>query len=203
MFVADGDGPLPPFLGGGTLDRRTGNLLLPRPRRDGKGGFLVLDIMGSAAPREIQGEPCSMLACAPSGNLIATCMTSSVQLRRGIDDTSPLTLRTDSSGTNCIAFSPDGRHLAAFSRSGALWLFATADGQLVWRAEVPAIGWCVDFTPDGRHLLTGDSDGVVRYWLVDPDLQRALAEDRLRTWRWDAEDERILRENGVAFVAPR
>jgi WD40 repeat protein len=124
-------------------------------------------------------------------------MTSYVQLRRGMDDCAPVSLHTDSSGTNDLCFSPDGRQIAAISKSGAVWLFATQNGELVWRGRVPAIGWSVTFTPDGKYLLTGDSDGVVRHWLVDPEQQRQLAESKLRNWTWDAEDERILRENGI------
>jgi len=62
---------------------------------------------------------------------------------------------------------------------------------------VPAIGWSVVFSSDDRYLLTGDSDGVVRHWLVDPKDQRSLAEERLRAWTWDKEERRILDENGV------
>ncbi|MCC7398082.1 MAG: protein kinase [Planctomycetes bacterium] len=189
---------LPRDLGRGTLDRDGRHLLLPQPRRDGPGGFIILDTASEARPREVAGAPCARVVVAPTPGLHATFLTSHLELRRGLDDPSPLALPTDSSGTNDVAFSPDGRYLAVMSNSGAVWLFRTGDGGLQWRAQVPAIGWCLAFSPDGRHLLTGDSDGVVRHWIVETSTQRELAEQRLLRWQWDEADLGILRENGIA-----
>jgi len=65
---------------------------------------------------------------------------------------------------NRLAFSPDGRHLAATISSGE-----EADSVVVWdvetsqpiaRMEQPDVVWDMVFSPDGRWLVTGLGQGV-------------------------------------------
>jgi WD40 repeat protein len=71
---------------------------------------------------------------------------------------------------NCIAFSPDGKYVAAGGGGGfqafSVGLWDCATGNLVRRF----VGhydryWALAFTPDGSILISGGADGI-RYWNV-------------------------------------
>jgi WD40 repeat protein len=72
-----------------------------------------------------------------------------------------------------LAFSPDGRFLAATSRDRAVRLWQIAPGPNQWR--VVALWYDADagnflslsWAPDGRHLVTGDHEGRVALWSFD------------------------------------
>lgn len=72
-----------------------------------------------------------------------------------------------SSTVTNLAFSPDGRSLAAATATG-LFLFATADGQMVGRDRDYGDGnnYSVNFSADGR-LVTTSWDGLLRLYRFD------------------------------------
>ena len=64
-----------------------------------------------------------------------------------------------------LAYSPDGRTLAAGSKDGSLWLWNTVTGYSAttftgYTSPVTALA----FSPDGTTLASGDADGTVRLW---------------------------------------
>ena len=63
-----------------------------------------------------------------------------------------------------VAFSPDGRLLAAADASGLTTVRRTADWHVVARAQQSGGATSVAFTPDGKALFTAGYDGVVRQW---------------------------------------
>ncbi|MBE7552121.1 MAG: AAA family ATPase [Anaerolineales bacterium] len=76
---------------------------------------------------------------------------------------------TDTFGpTFSVAFSPDGKVLAAGTAEGQVRLWRVADGQplLTCEGHLGAV-WSVAFSPDGRLLASGSPDGTVRLWEVN------------------------------------
>ena len=75
---------------------------------------------------------------------------------------------TDTFGpTFSVAFSPDGKVLAAGTAEGQVRLWRVTDGQplLTCEGHLGAV-WSVAFSPDGRLLASGSTDGTVRLWEV-------------------------------------
>jgi WD40 repeat protein len=76
---------------------------------------------------------------------------------------------TDTFGpTFSVAFSPDGKVLAAGTAEGQIRLWRVTDGQplLTCEGHLGAV-WSVAFSPDGRLLASGSTDGTVRLWEVN------------------------------------
>jgi len=70
-----------------------------------------------------------------------------------------------SGAANAIAFSPDGKLLAATGAKGETLIWTAADGKRV--AQIPSPGgalFTLAFTPDGLHLATAGADGQLRFY---------------------------------------
>jgi WD40 repeat protein len=68
----------------------------------------------------------------------------------------------------CIAYSPDGKIVAAGTEGGELALWDTATGKL--HSDVPdQRGYILSlvFTSDGKNLVSTNREGEVRCWDVD------------------------------------
>lgn len=73
-----------------------------------------------------------------------------------------------------VAFSDDGRWLVGVSPYGVLSLFETGTWRLVNKIPVDSQLTTVSFSPDSKHFVTGEDEGMVRLWEVDPLRQVAL-----------------------------
>jgi len=67
----------------------------------------------------------------------------------------------------CVAFSPDGKRIAAgrggvLPTKGELRLLAAATGKVLFALQTPFSVRCVVFAPDGKTLATAEHDGMAR-----------------------------------------
>lgn len=160
----------------------------PDGRRLASGSFdSTLRIWDSASGAALHiltdhGQAVVGLDYSPDGRLIATGSDDSTIKFRRAEDGAPL--RTVDSGNHVykVAFSPDGRWLAASGRAraglGAIWhgltgagsgatparLWRVSDGALVDLLPHPEDVMYTALSPDGSRLVTSSEDGVARLW---------------------------------------
>ncbi|UUU21640.1 nSTAND1 domain-containing NTPase [Streptomyces sp. DSM 40750] len=148
-------------------------------------GLTLWDVAtGRARVTFRKDEESSVLAFSPTGDAFATAGGNDEKIRLRDPDTGRVRITlTDPAGRptptrpsdddfimfrqiESMAFSPDGRTLAAGSSDGTVRLWDTATGQLATTltagtTEAPVE---VAFSPNGRTLATAASDGAVRLW---------------------------------------
>ena len=74
-------------------------------------------------------------------------------------------LRGHEAPVRSVAYSPDGRWLAAADNRGAVKIWNAAQGTEALRLEGHGGSvMCVAFSPDGRQLATGSLDEMIRVW---------------------------------------
>ena len=66
-----------------------------------------------------------------------------------------------------VAFSPNGRYIAAGCLNNSLWIWDSRKHALVanWLGHKDSVR-CTEFTPDGKGLMSGGSDQTVKCWDV-------------------------------------
>ncbi|MFD8380152.1 helix-turn-helix domain-containing protein [Streptomyces sp. NPDC059679] len=125
--------------------------------------------------REIAGIGGKVLAAEPGGRTMATSHGQFLDLRSG-----RVTRRTLTPGaTTTLAYSPDGKYLAAGDESGQVTIWDTAARQALGalpatpaRDGEPRNVTALAFSPDGRTLAAAGRDGTLRLW--DTDSNRPL-----------------------------
>jgi WD40 repeat protein len=139
--------------------------------------------IGAPLPADPGGGVVSM-TFSPDGKLLATADTDGYlrlwdpAIHRAVGarvraSTSPEG-RGGGPSLNAVAFSPDGKLLAAVDRAGYVGLWNPATQQAVgppFLASSSGVYW-VAFSPDGKLLATADIDGTVRLW--NPATRRAV-----------------------------
>jgi eukaryotic-like serine/threonine-protein kinase len=84
---------------------------------------------------------------------------------------------------NCVAFSHDGKYLAAAGNEGLVKLWSTRD----WRPEATFTGHrtgahSVAFAPDDRWLASTDDHGIIRIWDTHSGAKDTIASGQRRLW---------------------
>lgn len=122
---------------------------------------------GQGPVRLLQGDSSHAysVAWSPDGDLIASAGRKDVGVRvwRASDGSLVRTLPSDPVWAN-VAFSPDGRTLAAGDR-GVIKLWQVDEGHMLRAIEENTV-FHVAFSPDGATLATAAMDRKVRLWRV-------------------------------------
>ena len=82
-----------------------------------------------------------------------------------MDHEQECTLRGHSATVNCVAYSPDGKHIVSGSADKTVKVWDSQTG----KEECTLTGhsnWVrrVQFSDDGLQIISGGSDGTVRFW---------------------------------------
>lgn len=139
----------------------------------GRSGVYAIGLEGVLAPeylselRSLLGGPLagSRLTCAAAvraDGLVATAGLHFLGIRLADGDGYQGVIP---GAYQCVAFHPDGRHLAAGSYSGTIDIWDVSTRKKV--AELvghQGIVYGVDYSPDGTRLVSGGNDTTVRIW---------------------------------------
>jgi WD40 repeat protein len=135
-------------------------------------------VASSAAPKIIwenarqtrHSGPVNSVLFSTDGRLLASVgADSAIKLWRAEDGGLVNTVSRGKSGPHYIAFSPDGKMLAAGSAAdtGNLSFYRAADGSLLRTITAHNKGTaCIAFTPDGSLLVSGGRDYTLKFWRV-------------------------------------
>ncbi|MFK4186099.1 helix-turn-helix domain-containing protein [Streptomyces sparsogenes] len=125
------------------------------------------DLDRKSMTREISGIGGKVLAAEPRGHIMATSHGQFLDLRSG-----RVTRRALTPGaTTTLAYSPDGKYLAAGDESGQVSIWDTTARQALGalpaapaRDGEPRSVLALTFSPDGRTLAAAGRDGTLRLW---------------------------------------
>jgi WD40 repeat protein len=105
------------------------------------------------------------VAFSPNGRNLAT---GSDEIR--LWDVTTGTLRQRFAGSDCLAYSPDGRLLASTFGAEEIGVRETRTGALLFRIKAHARVTSIAFSPDGEVLASGGlGDSPVRFWEATDD----------------------------------
>ncbi|HZF08754.1 MAG TPA: WD40 repeat domain-containing protein [Thermoanaerobaculia bacterium] len=115
-----------------------------------------------ALPGLAPGERFATLALAPDGTRLAAAEGAEIRLW-SLTGGRPRTLGRLPEATR-LAWSPDGRRLAAGAKQGELRVFDLARGRVLSLPGHTGRIAALAFRPDGRRLASAAMDGTVRLW---------------------------------------
>ncbi|CEF48216.1 unnamed protein product [uncultured bacterium] len=143
--------------------------------------LFVRDSQPRAVLRGHTGPICA-LAISPDGTTLAGGADDSVKLwdvatgRTTATLTAPRKERADSAFCGAVAFSPDGKMLAAANFGGKVWLWdlGTRTGRMLPGEERECPGPVVVFSPDGQTVALG-SVNETKVWRWDVATRKSIA----------------------------
>jgi len=131
------------------------------------GNVSIWDVRNGGAPRQVTTGNAAVMSLAfqPSGSLLAAgSLDGSVTLWDSAHPAAPVRLRAgdNKSSVRAVAFSPDGKTVAASQPSGALlWNVTQPDAQPRSVCKDAKDIRSLAFKPDGSALLCGRADGRI------------------------------------------
>ena len=130
-------------------------------------GSLATRLRGTVASYDLRS---GSLAVTSTGDRIAAAGRTTDN-HRVIDVFDPKdkklvrTLKGDPHPVMCVAFSPDGKVLAAAHKNGTIELWNHHNGKLIFSFVAHNDGVTpITFSPDGKLLATGNGDGSISFW---------------------------------------
>jgi WD40 repeat protein/tRNA A-37 threonylcarbamoyl transferase component Bud32 len=141
-------------------------------RAGGEQSLWVFDLAGARPPREVARGTTMYggVSFNPDGTRLAVSVNDAVEIYR--TSTWELAHRLQLAPSTCLAFSPDGRRLAAVGYDGHATLFDPIAGKRVFelrslapaRPDDMAADARVAFSPDGSWLSSTNWDGSLNLW---------------------------------------
>jgi WD40 repeat protein len=128
------------------------------------------DLSAVGGPRPLgHYQPLDLAVAADGRSMAVTGTNRFVDVRTGDGATTLWTTPEQGDQIDQVAFSPDGRTLAAGDRAGPVHLWDTAARAPVatLRGHADTIA-ALDFSPDSGLLVSGSFDSLVSVWPLDP-----------------------------------
>jgi WD40 repeat protein len=165
---------------------------------DGHVALFDVDAGVEIARRRLFAAPVARMATDPAGRSLAASSTA-WDLATLDADTLEVRASTRLKGSiSALAFSHDGRRIAATGTKGAILDAKTLGLDLTLRGQPPTID-AVAFSPDGTRLATGGGDMTVRIWDARTgEMVLTLLGPRYRVWSlaWSPDNQCIASGEG-------
>lgn len=116
----------------------------------------------------VRSEPCTAATWSPDGSILAVALADRVRLlRNGTEQLLDLPLSPRRVGSPAVAFSPNGKTLAAVDFGGVIRLWETETWQKgpVLQGRQLSVQ-TIAFSPSSTILAGGGEDGTVKIWYV-------------------------------------
>lgn len=114
----------------------------------------------------VDGGRLRALAFSPDGMILASRDSDkSIKLWEVKTGKEQATLEATTSGTPCLAFSPDGKTLATGSEQINLWDMEKRKVRATLEGHTASV-CCLAFSPDGKILASGSTDMTIKLWKV-------------------------------------
>lgn len=113
-----------------------------------------------------EGDPFAAVALSPDGSLVAAARRT-IHLWSAAGKPLPGRFPERLAWLRCLAFSPDGRSLAAGADSGEVLVFETGGGPVLRHPAHRLPVLALAFSPDGRLLASGGADERVALRRLD------------------------------------
>ena len=157
-------------IGGGTRDSDSISFS-PDGRRIAAGFHSTIQLVDSATGKlnttiNRTGATFTAVAFGPDNTtLVSGDEQGTIELWNG--EQRSWSAQAEGGAIRCVAYSRDGRWIAAVSKSLRLTVWDAATGQDKFSTTDPGGIYCVRFSPDSKRLVAGCADTNIRFWAVE------------------------------------